>query len=257
MATIDYYSPPKLAAQIGIPTIVIGAIVTGIGLVDSEIFEITGGDVNVGGIGALIFSFGGLMYLAVLADARDWGSATVMGFLSWALYLPFAIGFQLLTLTDIGGVTQTIPTGGELGLGFLSLAPWWYYFWAGFSVFVTAWFITASKFPRWPPRRFVVWPWFTGWFIAFVWPTRLTTNFLDIDIGDWTLTTLWTDVFDATLRDFMDLGVTFELEPIVFGEYWGAFFLFWWLLNAFIIWTAFVYARRIRVGKQNYNDGSV
>jgi len=125
----------------------------------------------------------------------------------------------------------------------------------GVSVFFVAWFMTQAQIPEWPPRRFIVWPWITGFLVAFFWPTRLVASSIGVEIGDWTLETLWTDIFQSTLSGF--LQTDFEFEAISFGEYWGVFFLYIWLLLAFSVWTVFIYARQLRVGKENYNNGSV
>jgi hypothetical protein len=199
-------------------------------------------------LGLTLLVAAGLLYLS-----EGQSGATRMALLSWGLFIPFAIAFHVITLVSVTQVSDIAL--GAMNLGFMSLAPWYYYVWAGLSVAITAWFMTAAKLPKWPPRRFIVWPWFTGFFISFLWPTRITTTLLGIDIGDWQLSTGWVDVFRALgLDDLQGLGVNFEFEAISFGEYWGAFFLFWWLLHAFVVWTVFVYARMYRVGKENYTD---
>jgi len=244
----DSFGPLARGLAIGGAVLVIVGILT-------DVFLSLEISLNLSGWGMMAMTSGILLFLGFEAQNRSMSDGVVMGLISWGLFAPSTIGFQALTLVSFGGIEKTIPTGGGLQAGPLTFGPWWFYFWMGLSVFLVAWPMTVAKIPRWPPRRFIVWPWVTGFFVAFVWPTRLVTAVLGIEIGDWTLETGWTSLFDRFLSDF--LLVSFEFEPISFGEYWGAFFLYLWLLLAFSVWTVFVYGRRLRVGKKSYADGDV
>lgn len=247
---IETYRPSNLLKRIDW-FLLIGIILSIGGIVQETVLD-TEIPVNLGGWGVLVLTSSIILWTAKRAQDQQMSDGLVMGLLSWGLFPPVTIFFQAITLVSFGNIEDIIFTGGGLELGPLTFAPWWFYFWAGLSVFITAWFMTESRWPRWPPRRFVVWPWVTAWFVAFFWPSRVTTNLLGIDIGDWTLETKWVEIFDPLFGDFF--VTEFEFEAISFGEYWGAFFLFIWLLLAFTIWTVFVLARRLRVGKENYNN---
>lgn len=256
MSTIQSYSRSPYFEQITKWFTVFGLAVTGIGLLDEFFLELDPG-LNIGGWGMVFLTSGLLLWGAMRAQKMNRSDGLVMGLISWGLFAPITIGFQAITLVSFGQVNQIIPTGGALTTGPLSFGPWWFYFWMGLSVAITAYFMTQARLPKWPPRRFIVWPWFTGFFVAFFWPTRLMTSYLEYDIGDWTLSTMWTGVFEEYLAGLMGYGVDFSFEAISFGEYWGAFFLYIWLLLGFTVWTVFVYGRRLRVGKENYNNGEI
>lgn len=246
-------------AGFGAILLVIGGLITlvssestGFGVIAST--TVTGveqADVNFIGLSFVFFSAAILLWAA----SRVTG-ALQMSLLSWALFLPFAVGFHMITLVSVSGVEFSNPILGAIPLGFVTLAPWWYYFWAGASVAIIAWFMTASELPKWPPRRFIIWPWVTGLFIALIWPTKLLTELIGTDIGNWSLSTGWTQIFNDVIYQPI-IGESVSSMTFDFDAHWGQFFLFWWLLHAFVVWTVFVYARRIRVGKDNYADGSI
>lgn len=85
---------------------------------------------------------------------------------------------------------------------------------------------------------------------------RIGAELIGVDVGNWALSTGWLGIYNSAIAQPV-YGSSVSSMTFDFVGHWGQYFLFLWLWLAFVIWTALVYSRRARVGKDQYGNGSV